>query len=340
MKIAVAGIGVAGAYLMNKLSQDRDNTVKGFERMPESKHDAVCAWATCDNVMGGLVKECGLDFSKYVLHKGKNMKVELINDSIDIKLSGMVAYDKLQLIKDMIRGTDIEFGKVPRKENLESDFDLIVDATGFHRNYLRKVSNETWIPCVQYKVKYDRNRNPYDDFYLKAFSNMSGYFWYFPLDNGYAHVGAGDFGRKYTIGFLDEFLSRHECEIIHKVGRPVRISPPSLCEPFSDGRKTIGVGESIGTVYALLGEGIVPSTWCAQLFVEHLNDLNKYRDAVLKKFDIYSLVHKFIKMKISGRFSLLRNSRDLLRIYTHMKMNEKRYGMKVRMKNMLKISRI
>jgi len=29
-----------------------------------------------------------------------------------------------------------------------------------------------------------------------------------------------------------------------------------------------------------------------------------------------------------------------LRIYTHMKMNEKRYGMKVRMKNMLKISRI
>jgi hypothetical protein len=89
-----------------------------------------------------------------------------------------------------------------------------------------------------------------------------------------------------------------------------------------------------------LGEGIVPSTWCAQLFVEHLNDLNNYRDAVLKKFDIYSLVHKFIKMKISGRFSLLRNSRDLLRIYTHMKMNEKRYGMKVRMKNMLKISRI
>ena len=52
------------------------------------------------------------------------MKVELINDCIDIKLSGMVAYDKLQLIKDMIRGTDLEFGKVPRKENLESDFDL------------------------------------------------------------------------------------------------------------------------------------------------------------------------------------------------------------------------
>ena len=340
MKIAVVGIGVAGAFIMNQLSQDRDNTVKGFERMPQSKHDAVCAWATCENVMEGLVKGCGLDFSKYVLHRGKNMKVELIDEDIDIKLRGMVAYDKLQVIKDLIRGTDIEFGKVPRKENLEADFDLIVDATGFHRNYLPKVSNETWIPCVQYKVKYDRNGNPYDDFYLKAFSSMSGYFWFFPLGNGYAHIGAGDFGREYTIKFLDDFLNRHKCEIIHKVGRPVRISPPSMCLPFSDGRKTIGVGESIGTVYALLGEGIIPSTWCAQLFIEHLNDFRQYRNAVLKKFDIYSLVHKFIKLKISGRFNMLRNSYDLLKIYGHMRMNEERYGMKIEMKNMLKISKI
>jgi hypothetical protein len=68
--------------------------------------------------------------------------------------------------------------------------------------------------------------------------------------------------------------------------------------------------------------------------------VKQYRIAVLRKFDIYALVHKFIKMKISGRFSMLRNSRDLLRIYTHMKINEKRYGMKVEMRNMLKISKI
>lgn len=340
MRVAVVGIGVAGAYIMNKLSQDRDNTVKGFERMPKSKHDAVCAWATCENVMHDLIKDCGFDFGKYVLHRGRRMKVELINDFIDIELNGMVAYDKLQLIKDMISGTDIEFGKAPRKENLESDFDLIIDATGFHRNYLPKINNETWIPCLQYKVKYDHDRNPFDDFYLKAFSNMSGYFWYFPLGNGYAHIGAGDFARKYTVEFLKDFLKNHKCEIINKVGRPVRISPPSQSEPFSDGRKTVGVGESIGTVYALLGEGIIPSTWCAQLLVENLNDMKRYRNEVLKKFDIYALVHKFIKMKISGKFNLLRNSRDLLRIYTHMRMNEKRYGMKVNMKNMLTISKI
>src|SRR3982750_3282120 len=120
MKIAVVGIGVAGAYLMNKLSDDHDNRVVGFERMPEAQHDAVCAWATCENVMSSLVKNCGINFDDYVLHKGKHMKVDIgsgrggnsgdNNNNIDICLKGMVAYDKLKLIQDMIKGTEIEFG--------------------------------------------------------------------------------------------------------------------------------------------------------------------------------------------------------------------------------------
>ena len=56
MKIAVVGIGVAGAYLMNRLSDDHNNHLVGFERMPNDKHDAVCAWATCENVMAGLAR--------------------------------------------------------------------------------------------------------------------------------------------------------------------------------------------------------------------------------------------------------------------------------------------
>ena len=51
MKIAVVGIGVAGAYLMNRLNEDHDNSVVGFERMLESQHDAVCAWASCKIVI-------------------------------------------------------------------------------------------------------------------------------------------------------------------------------------------------------------------------------------------------------------------------------------------------
>jgi flavin-dependent dehydrogenase len=348
MKIAIVGIGVAGAYLMNRLSQDHDNSVVGFERMSESQHDAVCAWATCKNVMLDLAKNCGLNFDDYVMHIGKSMKVDLdntnkkesTNNYINIKLKGMVIYDKIQLIRDMIRGTTIEFSKAPRKENLESDFDIIVDSTGFHRNYLPRPQEEFWIPCVQYKVKYDANKTPFNDFYLKAFPSMAGYFWYFPLGNGYAHIGAGDFERRQNNRFVDEFLNRHKCQIIKKVGRPVRISPPKHCEPFTDGRKVIGVGESIGTVYPLLGEGIIPATWCAEILVQNLHDREKYRKEVLNKFEIYSTVFNFIRSKIHRRFSLLKNSYELLKIYKHMKCEEKRYGMKVRIADMIKVSKI
>jgi flavin-dependent dehydrogenase len=342
MKIAVVGIGVAGAYLMNRLSNAHDVHVTGFERMPEADHDAVCAWATSKNVMTGLAKKCGLNFENYILHDGKHMMIDIghSKNAIDVPLKGMVNYDKLGLIKDMIRGTKIEFGRTPRKESLEGDFDMIVDSTWFHRNYLPKLRNETWIPCVQYKVKYNADQTPYDDFYLKAFPSMTGYFWYFPLGNGYAHIGAGDFERKQNNTFVGQFLRKHECEIIKKTGRPVRISPPLYCEPFTDGRKSVGVGESIGTVYSLLGEGIIPATWCAELFIKHMHDLDTYQESVIKKFEIYVLVYKFIQLKITRKFNIMKHWSDLLRIYKHMKNEEDRYGMVVRIADMMKISKI
>lgn len=303
--------------------------------------------------MSGLAKNCGLNFEDYILHSGKHMKVDLggittknqnsktdDNNNIDIGLKGMVSYDKLKVIQDMIKGTKIEFGKVPKKENLESEFDIIIDSTGFHRNYLPKLENEMWIPSIQYKVKYDIDKTPFDDFYLKAFPSMTGYFWYFPLGNGYAHIGAGDFERKNNNKFVDEFLKKYKCEVIKKVGRPIRISPPVNCEPFTDGRKSVGVGESIGTVYSLLGEGIIPATWCAELFIQHLHDIKSYREAVLKRFKIYALVFRFIQLKIAGKFNVLRHAYDLLRIYNHMKNEEDRYGMQVKMTDMMKVSKV
>jgi flavin-dependent dehydrogenase len=340
MKIAVVGIGVAGAYLMNRLSDDHSNHVVGFERMPKDQHDAVCAWATCENVMAGLARKCGLNFDDYVMHEGKHMLVDLEKKGgVDIKLKGMVSYDKLRLIQDMIRSTEIKFGRAPRKDELESDFDIIIDSTGFHRNYLPRVGNETWIPCVQYKVRYQQGKEPFDDFYLRAFPSMSGYFWYFPLGNGQAHIGAGDFLKSHN-QFLDDFLNKYDCEVIKKVGRPVRLTPPESCEPFTDGRKSIGAGESIGTVYPLLGEGIIPSTWCAELLVQNLHDIPAYRRTVLEKFKMYSLVFKFIKLKITGNFNMVKHGMDMLKLYRHMKREEERYGMKVNMGDMLKVSGI
>jgi flavin-dependent dehydrogenase len=328
---------------MNQLSDLHDVHVRGFERMPERDHDAVCAWATCDNVMKDYAKQCGLNLENYILHDGKKMRVDVgdgLNSSknIEINLKGMVSYDKLKLIQDMIKGTDIVFEKAPNKADLEEEYDLIVDSTGFHRHYLPKLKNELWIPCIQYKVKYDNI--PFDDFYLKAFPSLSGYFWYFPLGNGYAHIGSGDFQRKQTHLFMESFMKKYPCQIIKKVGRPVRITPPSHCLPFTDGKKTIGVGESIGTVYALLGEGIIPSTICAQLFVENLHDQEKYIAEVLSTFKIYTNVYNFIKKSINKKFNIMKDFVEVLKIYKYMKSSEDRFGMEINMLNMLKLTKI
>lgn len=334
MRIAVVGIGVAGAYLVNRLSKEHD--VVGFERMAEESHDSICAWGTVKNVMLDLVRKCDLNFDSYVLHDGLDMRVDAGRNTFDIKLKGLCTYDKIQLIKDMVEGAKIDYGSAPSREVLEKDFDLIVDATGFHRTLLPKPKYELWVPTIQYKVKYDER--PYNDFLIKPFPSLSGYFWFFPLENGYAHVGAGDKNRKH-VEIVDAFLKKHGGKVLKKVGRPIRLTPPALCEPFIDG-KVVGVGESIGTVYALLGEGIIPSTICADLFVDNMNDLQRYRKLVLEKFKIYHTVFNFVKHKINDEFSMMKHLPDLIKIYSYMKKQEYRFGMEIRMADMMKITKV
>lgn len=334
MKIAVVGIGVAGAYLVNRLSKEHD--VVGFERMREESHDSICAWGTTKDVMGKLARKCELDFEDYLLHDGLTMRVEAGKNSFSIRLRGLCTYDKLRLIKDMSHGVKIHYGVAPEKEELEQEFDLIIDATGFHRALLPKPKSELWVPTIQYKVKYDKR--PLDDFLIRPFPSMTGYFWYFPLEDGYAHIGAGDKNRKH-VEIVDDFLNEHGGKVLKKVGRPIRLSPPALCEPFYDG-KVVGVGESIGTVYALLGEGIIPSTICADLFAENIHDLARYRKAVLQTFKIYHTVFNFVKNKINNEFSMMKHLPDLVKIYSYMKKREARFGMEIKMIDMMKIARV
>jgi flavin-dependent dehydrogenase len=264
------------------------------------------------------------------------MRVDAGRNTFDIRLKGLCTYDKIQLIKDMVEGAKIDYGIAPSREALEQDFDLIVDATGFHRTLLPKPKYELWVPTIQYKVKYDER--PYNDFLIKPFPNMSGYFWFFPLENGYAHIGAGDKNRKH-VEIVDAFLKKHGGKVLKKVGRPIRLTPPALCEPFIDG-KVVGVGESIGTVYALLGEGIIPSTICADLFVDNVKDLQRYRKLVLEKFKIYHTVFNFVKNKINDEFSMMKHLPDLIKIYSYMKKQERRFGMEIRMADMMKITKV
>jgi len=79
---------------------------------------------------------------------------------------------------------------------------------------------------------------------------------------------------------------------------------------------------------------------CAELFVKNLYDMKAYRDMVMKRFSIYSLVFKFIQLKIAGKFNMARYAYDLVKIYNHMKSEQSRYGMEIKISDMIKISKI
>ena len=334
MKIAIVGAGVAGSYLLNRLE---GHEVECFEMRPQDKWYTVCAWGTSEPYIAEMVKKAGFNFSDYVLHRGKKMTVDTGNGTFDIPLSGLVSYDKHKLCEDMLKGHTVHWGtQIKQLDGRFADFDIVVDATGMQRALLPRVKNDMIVPCIEYQVRSDKF--PWDDFYIKPYPGLTGYLWYFPLWNGTGHIGAGELHGGYK-GEIEAMLKKYDCEVIRKIGRPVRIMPPSHCLPFSDG-KAVGVGESIGTVFPMLGEGIIPSMQCAELFIEHMDDMQAYEEAVLKHTEVYTKGYRFVKSKMDGEFSLARSLPGLLSVYLFMHGNERRFGMKTRMSDLRKLAKV
>lgn len=331
MRIAIVGAGVAGAYLANILP--KEYKVDIYEMKEKEKWWTVCAWGTSEPFISELVRKAGFKFEDYVLHRGRSMVVKINDEELRIKLIGLVTYDKHKLTEDMLEGHNVFWGKQIKSREQLSDYDIVVDSTGFHRSLLPKIKDDISIPSVEYQVKSENL--PYDDFVIKPYPGLTGYWWYFPLGNKTAHVGAGDYYGKYR-GELENFIREYRCEVIRKIGRPVRVSPPSKCLPFYT-NGVVGVGESIGTVYPLLGEGIIPSMQCASIFAENIEDMEAYTNAVLKHFSIYTNVYNFIRAKLFNKFNIVKMFPTLLSVFLYMKKSQTRYGLEVRLSDFFKI---
>lgn len=330
------GMGVAGSYLMARL-KDSEHEVTGYERKTEERHESICAWGTIRPVLDDFCKKTGRDFDDFVIHDGRQMDVKMADGSkFGIGLQGLCTYDKLGLIKHFIHDCQVEYGSAPKLAWLNDNYDMIVDCTGFHRMYLPKLEKDFFLPTYEYKVEYD-DGVPYNDFYIEPFQGMSGYFWYFPLGNNHAHIGAGDYNRNH-VKATDAFLKKHGGRVLYTKGRPIRLATPGYCKPYHSG-KVVGVGESIGTVYALLGEGIIPSMQCVELFLENMHDFGAYERAVRKHYAIYDTVFGFVQKKIHHNFSLMRSLPSVISIYRYMKKNDKRFGMEIKMGDLLKVAK-
>ncbi len=319
MKIAVIGGGPAGSYLAARIRDNHD--VRVFEGQKEDRFTSVCAWATAYTGARDMLRKVGIDFDNYILHKGKKMYVSAYNNIYTVDAPELVTFDKPAMLKDLLKGSRVEYGTFVRGNDADtSAYDFIVDATGPYRRVLGPAEGERdmILPTYQWLVKYDDM--PFDDFYIEPFSSFSGYLWYFPLGDHNAFVGAGDVRLQHR-NRVEDFLKRYPPkERIRTMGKPIRVAAPSSVKPHMR-RNVIGVGETVGTVYPILGEGILPSMHAAELLSESLDDMNSYEAKLLKKFSAYDLAYEYIRRKITKTDNFVKSFFTAVRIFMWFKRN-------------------
>ncbi|HJY10984.1 MAG TPA: NAD(P)/FAD-dependent oxidoreductase, partial [Nitrososphaeraceae archaeon] len=145
------------------------------------------------------------------------------------------------------------------------------------------------------------------------------------------------------IGIEEFFDMNRSAKVIKKIGRPIRLAPPALMKPFFL-KNIIGVGESIGCVFPMLGEGIIPSLICSDLFLEVLGnndrfDYDRYTKMVLNKFRYYRDVYRIVRLKMNGGLNTLKHLKLLMTMYTNMKREEKRFGFEISFEKMTRLLR-
>ncbi len=334
MKIAIIGAGVSGAFLARMLDEHQ---VEVFEGYPKEEHFPVCAWGASRNMLDYYSKLAGLNFDDYILHVGKKVEMRLPNGNKEfLDCLGLVTYHKKRWEEDLLRSIKINYGVRCRLDTFPlHKYDYVLDCTGFHRSMLPKVDDELVVPAYEYMV----DNVKHNEFYILGYRNATGYFWYFPLENSRAFIGAGDINRRYY-GIKEFFEENKGAKILSKIGRPIRITPPTRMEPFYH-KNVIGVGEAIGCVFPLLGEGIIPSLISAEILLNSIDnkiDLEYYRRNILKRFKYYDDVYKLIRLMIEGKFSKFRHWNIIYSMYKNMKKEEKRFGFEIsinKLKNML-----
>lgn len=339
MKIAIAGAGVSGCYLGNQLQQ-RGHSVEIFEASEKANHWAICAWGASRHMLEQFSKQAGLHFDDYIFHTGKELRMELPGEKVEyLALKGLVTYNKQKWENDLLKGLDITYGSKCSTTTFPFDkYDYVIDCTGLHRSLLPKSKDDFLIPAYEYLVQ---NVRGLDEFFVIGYKGARGYFWYFPLENGRAYIGAGDIDRKY-FGVKEFFVNHPEAKIVKKIGRPIRLAPPKNMEPFFSGN-VVGVGESIGCVFPMLGEGIIPSLICCDLFLEVLDDARRnfdskrYKKMVLDRFRYYADVYKIVRLKMSGRLSTIKHVNLLMSMYRNMKKEERRFGFEISFEKMTRM---
>jgi hypothetical protein len=274
-EVAIAGAGMIGSYLHRLLgSLGIEADIYGDAAGHAACGINPCAWGSTSSFRQH-VKAAGLDPERYVFNDFRIVNFE----GVDMK-AHLLTFDKPRLINDLREGVEVLVGPVPPRR-----YERVIDATGLRRAYLPHIKDDLLVPCVQYRVSRegaDRSK------VVIQYGNL-GYSWIFPLSDTEFHIGAGSVLADPKDTLRESGFMNAGGKILCGCSGKVRSTSPLGSQPFVStdpilGGQVWGVGESIGAVAPVAGEGIAPGMASARLLAANWDSPGKYTSRILKEF--------------------------------------------------------
>jgi hypothetical protein len=233
-----------------------------------------CAWGSSEGFHDHL-RAVGLDPDDFVL-----MRPERVNfEGVDLPAT-LITFDKPSLIRELQDGSAVHLGPVD-----PSSYGRVIDATGVRRALLPRIENDVKIPCVQHRMRFDDR----DSSVVSIKYGNVGYSWSFPLSKSEFHIGGGSLVLDPRQMVPESGLLGQGGEKICSCAGAVRATSPELSKPFvvhgKDGAPDVwGVGEAIGVVAPIAGEGIAPGMASARILNDSWDNPDAYAARILKDF--------------------------------------------------------
>jgi flavin-dependent dehydrogenase len=319
MILAIVGAGMTGAYLYRLLKKE-GREVHLYDREPGTGCGIKpCAWGTSESFVE-LVEKAGLDAGKYILRRLDYVLIDDVRINADL-----ITFDKPKLVKDLLGDAPLRFSPLPVQM-----YDRVIDATGSSRVLLPEIDDDIIMECRQYLIE---TREPLEN---RIRLGGIGYAWCFPLSRNLYHAGCGslvDDPRRILekLGWLESASPHDESKILCRCVGKIRLTGPHRSGPFfidGSGEGIWGIGEAIGCVSPLAGDGIVPGMRSVQLLLDSWDDPRKFTDAVLREF-------RWMKNE-RAVVEKMRNAEGVgIRDALVLKRNSKRMGMRVGLRDAL-----
>lgn len=286
VKIAIAGAGMAGTYLYRLLTEAGGHDVVLYDDVKRTGCGArPCAWGVAPSTEYRRLVGRFLDPERYVRERSEKVLIDGVAVGSDLLM-----VDKPGLIRDMIGGAPVLRGRVDPGE-----YDLVVDATGVERAYLGPVEGDDLVAELhQYRVAADADLGTWFQ------TSTQGYGWCFPLGGSEFHIGYGNLPPHVGAGMDTVSQAIEGAAVRCTCQSRIRLSSPYHSQPIARDN-IVGVGESIGTVGPLGGDGNLYAMQCSETLFRNIHDIPRYQEEVLRGFGWMRKERETLLRLIGGR---------------------------------------